>query len=127
VTGGRNGAAPFDTILVSTVQKTDDNKVPLRPVSVFQIHENVFYRQESGQLDPLLTVHDVVLSYNNIEANRNEVKRNSLLKTTFILTFLVKDFDRLQDGSLQYANVDNPLYRICLEPADHPGKLQVQK
>jgi hypothetical protein len=40
---------------------------------VFQIHENVFYRQESGQLDPLLTVHDVVLSYNNIEANRNEV------------------------------------------------------
>ncbi len=48
-------------------------KVPLRLVSVFQIHENVFYRQESGQLDPLLTVHDVVLSYNNIEANRNEV------------------------------------------------------
>ena len=38
-----------------------------------QIHENVSYRQESGQLEPLLTVHDVVLSYNNIEANRGEV------------------------------------------------------
>jgi hypothetical protein len=35
----------------------------------------VCFRQESGQLDPLLTVHDVVLSYNNIEANLNEAQR----------------------------------------------------
>ena len=128
----------------------------------------MFYRQESGQLDPLLTVHDVVLSYNNIEANVNEVQ------TTFQIVFTVgfnklnllsekyskhradlatvlltmrqaslpilvisyfnqrrqlksssfwQDFDRLQDGSLQYANVDNPLYRICLEPAAQPGEV----
>ena len=60
------------------------------------MHENVFYRQESGQLDPLLTVHDVVLSYNNIEANVNEVQ------TTFQIVFTV-GFNKLRAVFQKYS------------------------
>ena len=52
----------------------------------------------------------LVISYFN---QRRQLKSSSFWQ----------DFDRLQDGSLQYANVDNPLYRICLEPAAQPGEV----
>eukprot|EP00092_Neocalanus_flemingeri_P031911 GFUD01034666.1.p1 GENE.GFUD01034666.1~~GFUD01034666.1.p1 ORF type:complete len:850 (+),score=213.74 GFUD01034666.1:67-2550(+) len=41
-------------------------------------------------------------------------------------TYRNEDFEGLQNGSAEYAHLDNPIYRVCIEPAKNAGYVKVR-
>ena len=85
-----------------------------------QIFEYVAYKDANGiTLEPFYS-EDCILYYNNVEAYRSEV--NLLFAIILIGTkFYFQEFQRLQDGSMQYFQVDTTLYRVCIQAAKNSG------
>jgi len=71
-----------------------------------------FQEEESGTFDPspleALQGQECFFCYNNIDTNRHE------------------EYHSLRDGSSQYSQLDNPIYRVCLEPANHSGFVKLR-
>ena len=87
-----------------------------------QIFEYVAYKDTNGiSLEPFYS-EDCIVNYDNVEVNRSEVNHN--LKSFQFLSrtpSLVQDFQRLQDGSMQYFQVDTTIYRVCVDASKNSG------
>jgi len=83
-------------------------KCIIPPSILSKMQEYVSYKSETGEIRPLVK-DDYIVCFNNIEVERSQ------------------NFESIQDGSVQYANLDDPTYRVCIENASkHPGYVLVR-
>ena len=83
-----------------------------------QVLDYVTYKEENSDTLEPLNPDACLFCFNNMETYRSEVIHS--YSKIFFKRFLW-EYESLNNGSAQYAQLDNPTYRVCIESSKNAG------